>query len=192
MTRKSWWHLLSLWKPPLTFGVGGGEGSLVHVWPIRGCRTREGMFKSLRALTSLVKASWIDPNLKMTLLLIFYLDICLINIGKEILNPIIISCIMKHHKSLTWIQLRKYHSMQFQWTIVTEKKNSHRKALILWCPPVNCNTCIYTQLVSKYYFYPVSRGLFLALQLPCADSFASLSFVQSVIGSFPSLLHSRF
>ena len=40
----------------LRCGGGGGEGSLVHVWPIRGCRTREGMFKSLRALTSLVKA----------------------------------------------------------------------------------------------------------------------------------------
>ena len=37
----------------------------------------------------------------MTLLLIYYLDIRLINIGKEILNPIIISCIMQHHKSLT-------------------------------------------------------------------------------------------
>lgn len=64
------------------------------VRPIWGCTTGQGMFKSLRALTSLVKGRCIDPNLKMTLLLIFHLDICLINVGKEILNPIIISSIM--------------------------------------------------------------------------------------------------
>ena len=72
--------------------------------------------------------------------------------------------------------------MQFQQTIVTEKKsNSHRKAQIF--SDVHKWIAIYTQLVTKYYFYPVSGGFFSGMAITmCRFIYAAII---CVISSFP-------